>query len=499
MGSVGVAAGRRAAGRDRSDRPGRRGGRGGRAGAPAPGRPWRARSGPGVVDPGASAARSSRSRRRGHCSRAAGGRRWRPPRRRHGRHGGREAARPPPARRRARTRRRARPAGRGHGRAGGRAGGCGARAGFGAREVVDGSDAGASPRCPASRCARPGAAATVLLSPRAEVPPASRPPLDAVRRRPDHGCGTATLGSTRRLRRPACRRRAPVLGVGPGLGPADGSPGGCAPCGTRSELPGGGLLPFPGRRMVALYGHPGTAALGMLGEQSADPRRSRGPRMLAAEYAALTETPVVPAFELIATVARVRRGRRLLLAPHTGRAAPAVGRGGRGRRGLRRARPAARPHRLPRAGQARTRSCCGARGSGWPSTRSGGCARTRCTCGRSARSGSTRSTGWALARRARARARPAAQGADPAPVPPVDDPRPGAARHLARRGAVARARRRPGRPGRQAGDVERRCGATCPTGSGSAGRTSRTRTSRCSRPRRRWRRCTPTPWFVSYQ
>jgi hypothetical protein len=36
---------------------------------------------------------------------------------------------------------------------------------------------------------------------------------------------------------------------------------------TGVELPGGGQVLFPGRRMAALYGHPGTPAMGVLGEQ----------------------------------------------------------------------------------------------------------------------------------------------------------------------------------------------------------------------------------------
>ena len=36
---------------------------------------------------------------------------------------------------------------------------------------------------------------------------------------------------------------------------------------TADELPGGGITPFPGRHMIAFYGHPETAALGMMGEQ----------------------------------------------------------------------------------------------------------------------------------------------------------------------------------------------------------------------------------------
>ncbi|HEY4616138.1 MAG TPA: hypothetical protein VIG75_11815, partial [Citricoccus sp.] len=68
------------------------------------------------------------------------------------------------------------------------------------------------------------------------------------------------------------------------------------------ELPGGGTRLFPGRRMVALYGTPGTGALGALGEQDVDGAIDRATR-LAAEYQPFSEEPVIPAFEVIATVA----------------------------------------------------------------------------------------------------------------------------------------------------------------------------------------------------
>jgi hypothetical protein len=54
--------------------------------------------------------------------------------------------------------------------------------------------------------------------------------------------------------------------------------------------------------MVAIYGHPLTDALGVLGEQ--DPERSvQRVRRLASSYQAHSDEPVVPAFEIIATVA----------------------------------------------------------------------------------------------------------------------------------------------------------------------------------------------------
>ncbi|EFQ84514.1 hypothetical protein HMPREF0063_10366 [Aeromicrobium marinum DSM 15272] len=73
------------------------------------------------------------------------------------------------------------------------------------------------------------------------------------------------------------------------------------------EQPGGGHLVLPGRHLVALYGHPQTAALGLLGEQ--DPAASvERVRALAAEYAALDAAPVVPTFEIIATIASAGPG-----------------------------------------------------------------------------------------------------------------------------------------------------------------------------------------------
>ncbi|MFC7402882.1 hypothetical protein [Citricoccus sp. GCM10030269] len=68
------------------------------------------------------------------------------------------------------------------------------------------------------------------------------------------------------------------------------------------ELPGGGTTLFPDRRMVALYGTPGTGSLGVLGEQDVDEALTRVAD-LAKEYQQYSEEPVIPAFEVIATVA----------------------------------------------------------------------------------------------------------------------------------------------------------------------------------------------------
>jgi hypothetical protein len=71
---------------------------------------------------------------------------------------------------------------------------------------------------------------------------------------------------------------------------------------TGVELPGSGQLLFPSRRLVALYGTPGSSSLGALGEQPLEATLARAQRV-AGDYAPLSNVPVVPALEIIATVA----------------------------------------------------------------------------------------------------------------------------------------------------------------------------------------------------
>ena len=93
-----------------------------------------------------------------------------------------------------------------------------------------------------------------------------------------------------------------VIAVGPSFGSAADLQWQVATAATGVELPGGGQLVLPGRRFVALYGSPGTAALGLLGEQDLPASIARA-KQVAAEYQALTPEPIVPAFEVIATIA----------------------------------------------------------------------------------------------------------------------------------------------------------------------------------------------------
>jgi hypothetical protein len=72
------------------------------------------------------------------------------------------------------------------------------------------------------------------------------------------------------------------------------------------ELPGGGLTFFPGRRLIALYGNPTTSALGVLGEQGPEESVQRISE-ISIGYDA-DGVPILPAFEIIATVASSSSG-----------------------------------------------------------------------------------------------------------------------------------------------------------------------------------------------
>jgi hypothetical protein len=93
-----------------------------------------------------------------------------------------------------------------------------------------------------------------------------------------------------------------ILAIGSDFGPADRLRRRIDTAATGSLLPGGGQVVFPGRRMVALYGHPGDAGLGVLGEQGVDEAMARA-QQVAASYRSLVDGPVIPAFEIIATIA----------------------------------------------------------------------------------------------------------------------------------------------------------------------------------------------------
>ena len=94
-----------------------------------------------------------------------------------------------------------------------------------------------------------------------------------------------------------------VLAIGSGFGPAARLASRIAVAQTGVQLPGGGQVLFPGHLLVALYGHPGAPGLGVLGQQDLQASIARA-RQVAAAYRPLTSARVIPAFEIIATVAQ---------------------------------------------------------------------------------------------------------------------------------------------------------------------------------------------------
>ncbi|NKX52456.1 hypothetical protein HER39_18130, partial [Arthrobacter deserti] len=98
-----------------------------------------------------------------------------------------------------------------------------------------------------------------------------------------------------------------ILGIGASFGTPPDFARRAGAALTVPELPGGGLLAFPARRMVALYGHPSGPALGALGEQGPDAGIRRA-RKLASGYQEYSSQPVIPAFEIIASVATASAG-----------------------------------------------------------------------------------------------------------------------------------------------------------------------------------------------
>nr|WP_225224611.1 cell wall-binding repeat-containing protein [Cellulomonas sp. JH27-2] len=104
-----------------------------------------------------------------------------------------------------------------------------------------------------------------------------------------------------------------VVALGKGFGSAGLLAGRVASAKTGAQLPGGGQLIFPegtgvrGKRYVALYGTPGSKALGVLGEQSVPKTMTRA-ASTAKKYRPLTSDTVVPMVEAIATIAAGSKG-----------------------------------------------------------------------------------------------------------------------------------------------------------------------------------------------
>ena len=104
----------------------------------------------------------------------------------------------------------------------------------------------------------------------------------------------------------AARRMAPLLAVAAGDYDQDTVAWQSPALLSAPELPGGGLIMFPGRRLVAYYGNPTTPNLGVLGYQSAEETIEKL-IPIGAEYGA-DGVMTIPTFEIIATIASAEAG-----------------------------------------------------------------------------------------------------------------------------------------------------------------------------------------------
>ena len=152
--------------------------------------------------------------------------------------------------------------------------------------------AAAPPEPPAAAPVTPATTVTTAMTVTAQVAGAVAVPVHGDDPRGDPAAITA-LAAIKPTR---------VLAAGAGFGSASELTYRVAVAATGVQLPGGGQLVFPGHRLVALYGNPESPGLGALGEQDLPASIARA-RQMAAPYQALSSVPVVPAFEIIATVA----------------------------------------------------------------------------------------------------------------------------------------------------------------------------------------------------
>ena len=100
-----------------------------------------------------------------------------------------------------------------------------------------------------------------------------------------------------------------VVGVGTAFGASQRFAAQLETARTAVEMPGGGTSPFPGRHMIALYGHPSGPALGMLGEQPPAQAVARLKKYVEQYQAVMKDQTVIGAFEIITTVASAGAGK----------------------------------------------------------------------------------------------------------------------------------------------------------------------------------------------
>ncbi|WP_324276683.1 hypothetical protein [Blastococcus brunescens] len=147
---------------------------------------------------------------------------------------------------------------------------------------------------------------------------------------------------------------------------------------TGTQLPGGGQVLFPGKMLVALYGHPGTGALGVMGEQPLEAAIERA-RAHAAPTSRSSTPPSCRRSRSSPPSRRRPRDRTATTRPRPTRSS--CGRGSRrpGRRGCTWCSTSSRAGRTSSPRPSSTAPCWSCRTSGSPWTPNGGWGRTRCT------------------------------------------------------------------------------------------------------------------------
>ena len=151
-------------------------------------------------------------------------------------------------------------------------------------------------------------------------PVLTRPGRPAARR---PGAAAARAGALALLALVAACSSGQASSAPSGSAPAGSAPSGSAPAGSRApspspsasptpppvpQLPRGGTSIFPDRVVVMHYGTAGSGVLGVLGDGTPEQAADRLEKA-AAPFAAASGKPVLPAFELITTVASSKPGR----------------------------------------------------------------------------------------------------------------------------------------------------------------------------------------------
>ncbi len=151
---------------------------------------------------------------------------------------------------------------------------------------------------PASSAQRTAAAApTSVVASASTATLTSAPPLPVARTAPESLTSQAPPPTAT-----AAQHATPASTTGSAVGPPTSRAAVDHPSRRAAQLPGGGTTLIPGHLLVALYGQPGTAGLGALGQQDTAASIERV-RSIAAQYKSLSTMPVLPTFEIIATVA----------------------------------------------------------------------------------------------------------------------------------------------------------------------------------------------------